>query len=68
MIKVINLISLIVAPLVVQMTHTPSLQPVIYVGAAIGIVVIGVAIWYSRREMGETEETTAAAEPSLARK
>ncbi len=65
MIKVINLVSVIIAPLVVQLTRTPSLQPAIYAGAAICIVAIGAAIWYSRKE---AEDLTAAAEPGLARK
>ncbi len=63
MIKVINLVSVIIAPLVVQLTRTPSLQPAIYAGAVICIAAIGAAIWYSHKE---SEDVTAAAEPGLA--
>jgi len=50
MIKVINLVSVIIAPIIVRVSRTPSIRPYIYAFAAICIVIVGVAIWYSKKE------------------
>ncbi len=52
MIKVINLVSLLVAPLIVRVGQNPTARPYVYAVAAVGLVVVIGAIFYSKKEIG----------------
>ncbi|MGB9724647.1 MAG: V-type H(+)-translocating pyrophosphatase [Chloroflexia bacterium] len=52
MIKVINLVSLLVAPLIVRLGKEAHLQPYIYAAAGVGLAVVIAAILYSKKEIG----------------
>ncbi len=52
MIKVINLVSLLVAPLVVRVGQNPAARPYVYAVAAVGLIVVIGAILYSKKEIG----------------
>jgi K(+)-stimulated pyrophosphate-energized sodium pump len=60
MIKVINLVSLLIVPLIVQQKGQISLA--IGVGIAIAVAIVGVALWYSKKaSFGEAAEVVPAA-------
>ncbi len=52
MIKVINLVSVIIAPIIVKLAKNVNLSArvLVYVFVAVCIVIVGVAIWYSKKE------------------
>jgi K(+)-stimulated pyrophosphate-energized sodium pump len=47
MIKVINLVSLLFAPVIIKFKHETALTAVL---SAVLIIIIGIAVWYSKRE------------------
>ncbi len=51
MIKVVNLVSVIIAPIIVRLysSHSSSKWP-IYLFVALCLLVVGIAIWYSKKE------------------
>jgi len=51
MIKVVNLVSVIIAPIIVRLhsSHSSPKWP-IYVFVAICIIIVGISIWYSKKE------------------
>lgn len=65
MIKVINLISVIIAPIVVQVAIQSNLRPYVYIAMFLCIALIGAVIWRSRKGAPEIAEQV---EPGLASK
>ena len=56
LIKVINLVSLLILPLVIQLEDQTVLRWVLVV---VGIVILGAAITYSKRQSGQSLATEA---------
>ena len=52
MIKVINLVSLLVAPLIVRVGQNAALKPYVYATAGVGLVIVVAAIFYSKKPIG----------------
>jgi len=50
MIKVINLVSVIIAPLIVSTSKNTAIKPYIYGGVVVLLAIVGAAIWYSKKE------------------
>ncbi|MGC8874128.1 MAG: sodium/proton-translocating pyrophosphatase, partial [Chloroflexia bacterium] len=59
MIKVINLVSLLVAPLIVRVGHNAAARPYVYAVAVFGLAVVVGAILYSKKEIGFGAEQEA---------
>jgi len=52
MIKVINLVSLLIAPLIVRVGQNAALRPYIYAAAGVGLAIVVAAIFYSKKPIG----------------
>jgi len=50
MIKVINLVSVIIAPIIVRVARNVSIQPFMYAFVVLCIIIVSIAIWYSKKE------------------